>query len=121
MPHGWWNGRVSSLNDKFRNEALHSDHCATHPMMDDTRRMRRVFTELAAFCKTPEAKQSMDEYAFAYWNKQGRQPPVPMLQPTAAPGLAAGAGGQEKGKEGAGKKEKKGVLTKLGLRRKSGM
>ena len=119
MPHGWWTGRVSSLSDKFRNEALLSDHSTTHPMMDDIRRMRRVFTELAGFCKTAEAKQSMDEYAFDYWNKQGRQPPVPMIQPTITPNLPAGGGTQESGKEGAGKK--KGMLTKLGLRRKSGM
>ena len=117
MPHGWWTGRVSSLSDKFRNEALLSGHSVTHPMMDDIHRMRRVFTELAAFCKTPEAKKSMDEYAFAYWNKQGRQHPLQMLQPTTVPAFAV----QGKGKDGAGKKEKKSVLTKLGLRRKSGM
>ena len=121
MPHGWWTGRISSLNDKFRNEALLSDNATTHPMMDDTRRMRRVFTELASFCKTPEAKQSMDEYAFEYWNKQGRQPPLPMIQPTTAPTLPAGGATQEKEKEGGGKEKKKGVLNKLRLRRKSGM
>ena len=91
-------------------------------MMDDTRRMRRVFTELAGFCKTAEAQKSMDEYAFAYWNQQGRQPPVPMVQPTTVPTPAAGGGAtQDKEKEGGAKKEKKGMFTKLGWRRKSGM
>ena len=117
MPEGWWNGRVCSLNDKFRNEALISGHPTTHLMMDETHRMRRVFTELGSFCKTPEAKKSMDDYVLAYWNKQGRQPPVLVVQPTTAPTVTAGVRTQEK--EGAGKK--KGVLKKLGLRRKSGM
>ncbi|CAF9918977.1 MAG: hypothetical protein HETSPECPRED_003910 [Heterodermia speciosa] len=122
MPQGFWTGRVSSLNDKFRNEALLSNNSTTHPMMDDTRRMRRVFTELAGFCKTAEAQKSMDEYAFAYWNQQDRQPPVPMVQPTTVPTPAAGGGAtQDKEKEGGAKKEKKGMFTKLGWRRKSGM
>ena len=121
MPQAWWNGRILGLNDRFRNEALMSGHPTTHPMMDDTRRMRRVFTDLASFCKTPEAKQSMDDYAFEYWNKQGRQPPVPVIQRRIAPTVSTGGGTQAQAQEGGGKKEKKGVLSKLGLRRKSGM
>ncbi|KAL8789234.1 MAG: hypothetical protein Q9195_006943 [Heterodermia aff. obscurata] len=120
MPQTWWAGRTSGLIDRFRNEALLSGDPTTHPMMDDSRRMRRVFTELAAFCKTPAAKQSLDEYARAYWVSQGRHPPpVPIIIPPATtPTLLAG---QAKEKEGTAKKEKKGVLMKLGLRRKSGM
>lgn len=123
MPSGYWTGRISSLNDKFRNEALMSTIPDSHPMTDDTRRMRHVFGELAGFCKTPGAKKSLDEYTVAYWNKFGRQAPIPVNQMVASRVIGAGKSQEKKAmdRETLGKKEKKGVLGRLGLRRKSGI
>lgn len=125
MLPGYWSGRISSLNDRYHNEAINVDLPALHPMMDDNRRMCQAFGDLAKFCKTPEAKKSMDEYAFAYWNKHGRQAPAPIGSMVFGPRPVAAAMSQEK-KAGDGealtKKEKKGgMLGRLGLRRKSGV
>ena len=127
MPSGYWSGRVAALSDRFRNETLglkFSIQPHSHPMTDDTRRMRRVFGELTGFCKSPEAKRSLDEFAAAYWNKLGR----PFEGPSSFPGSALHVPvqglaqvEQVEAVETPGRKEKKGVLGRLGLRRKSGL
>ena len=124
MDRRYWSGRISTLNDKYHNETIPIDRRDLDPKTDDASRIHRAFRELAQFCKTPEAKKSMNDYASEYRKIQGHQAPAPIGSTGFVRRPVAAATSQEKNAGEAGpsaKKQKKGggMLGKLGLRRKS--
>ena len=118
MPPQYWSGRVSALDNLFRNETQgNRPVTAYHPMMDDSLRLRRVGRELAGFCKTPEAHESLEEFLMAYWHKMRPGPPI--IQPIPVPqGVSTAVPGKQ-ADEGS-RKKKSGMFGKV-FRRKSGV
>ena len=90
-------------------------------MMDDGLRLRRVYKELHGFCKTPEARESLYQYAQSYKRTYGIAAPLNQLP---APQKAAPKVPEQAAGQGTDKKKKGGVLGRLAsmsLRRRSGV
>ena len=126
MPTSYWSGRFTSLSDRFRGEALAAIPMSpSHPMMNDTIRLRRVLNELSSQCQTIEARRSLFQYWKAYASTYGWPRPHELMS---APQIAAAAPAPAPAPEpeppvSDKKKKKGGVLGRLGsmsFRRKSG-
>ena len=68
-PIDYWCGRLSTLNDRFRNEELcaqigspRTDSDKMHTPEANTKRMRRALEQLHALCTTEEARESFVKF-----------------------------------------------------------
>ncbi|KAL9122843.1 MAG: hypothetical protein Q9187_000600 [Circinaria calcarea] len=119
----YWLGRLTSLSDRFRTEALADSLSSSDGMHDDGRRMKRVFIHLNSLCVTEEAKESLEKFRVLYEKRMGLEARAERgeMQKMVFAEMKAKEEGKPERKADGEKEEKKGVFEKLVGRKKKAL